>query len=159
MFRRAPSTATPGPGAESRVLWVLNGLPHTTGREVEQWLDALTEFSLDEWIRVAERCARVEYTALPMTRACRRVERVLADQNLDFTAWLVRDLVHSATFPVRCAAMRQPRRMRARIAVARMAAEWAALAKTCRPWLSPTDHDLLCAPFAEEPARRDSAAV
>ncbi|HSQ29475.1 MAG TPA: hypothetical protein VLN49_06490 [Gemmatimonadaceae bacterium] len=159
MFRRAPSSATPGTGAESRVLWILNGLPHTTGREVEQWLDALAELSLDEWIRVAERCAVVEYTALPMTRACERIERVIAEQGLEFTAWLVRDLVYSASYPVRRAGMRQPGRMRARIAVARMAAEWAALAKTCRPWLSPTDHDLACAPFAEPFPRRDSAAV
>jgi hypothetical protein len=159
MFRRAPSSATPGPCAESRVLWGLNGLPHPTGREVEQWIDALAEFSLDEWIRVAARCAGVEYATLPMTRACRRIERVVAEQGLEFTAWLVRDLVDSATYPVRRAAMRQPRRMRARIAVARMAAEWTALAKTCRPWLSPSDHDLVCAPFAEQSARRDSAAV
>lgn len=159
MFRLAPSSATPGPNAESRVLWVLNGLPHTTGRGVEQWLDALAELSLDDWIRAAERCAAVEHTALPMTRACMQIERVVAEQGLEFTAWLVRDLVDSATHPVRRAAMRQPRRMRARIAVARMAAEWAALAKTCRPWLSPADHDLVCAPFAEQSARRDSAAV
>ncbi|HTI63786.1 MAG TPA: hypothetical protein VL524_09740 [Gemmatimonadaceae bacterium] len=147
-----------GRGDESRPLWVLNSLPQEAAGDVEQWLDALAGLSLDAWLRIADRCSAPHQAPLPLTHACRRVERIIADQGLEFTAWLVRDFVETATYPARLAATRRPRGVRARVAVARMAAEWAALAKACRPWLSSDDHDLLCAPFLE-PSTSMSAAI
>ena len=159
MSRRAPSRALSGTSAASRALWVLNGLPHATARDLEQWLDEIGEFPLDAWLRVAERCIAADQGSLLMTRACARVERAIADQGLEFTAWLVRDLVETATHQVRHTARRQPRQVRARLTVARIAAEWAGLAKACQPWLSPDDSAMLCAPFSGPSERRASAAV
>lgn len=159
MFRRAPSSAMIGHSAETRPLWVLNGLPHAAARDVEQWLEHIGQLSVDEWLRIAERCDSIDRAPLATTRACRRIERIIATEGLEFTAWLVRDLVESATHTVRHAASRQPRQVRARISVARVAAEWAALAKACQQWLSPAELDLLCGPFAEPSLRRASAAV
>ena len=158
MFRRAPAGAMPERVAESRSLWVLRGLPQSTARDVELWLDAIAELPFDAWIHIAERYASADQAPLAMTRACKRVERIITDQGLEFTAWLVRDLVETATHHVRHSATRQPRRLRARLSVARIAAEWAALAKVCQPWLSYEDYELLCAPFAE-PSRRRSEVV
>ena len=159
MSRRAPSQALIGTGAESRALWGLNGLPFATARDLEQWLDEIAGLPLEGWLRIAERCTAADQALLPMARACKRVERAIADQGLEFTAWLVRDLVETATHHVRHTATRQPRQVRARLAVARMAAEWAALAKACEPWLSPDDSMLLCGPFTAPSERRTSAAI
>ena len=158
MSRSAPFSLAASRSDESRPLWVLNGLPPTTAGDVERWLDRLAQLSLDEWLRIADRCSGAHQAPLPLSRACRRVERIIAGQGLEFTAWLVRDVVETATYHVRLAATRRPRGVRARVAVARMAAEWAALAKACRPWLSPEEHDLLCAPFLE-PSAGVSAVV
>ena len=152
MSRSAPFSLATGRGDESQPLWVLNGLPPEAARDVEQWLDALARLSLDAWLQMAAHCSAPDQAPLPLTRACSRVERIIADQGLEFTAWLVRDLVDTATHRVRHAAGRQSRQVRARVAVACTAAEWAALAKACRPWLSADDHDLLCAPFVESSA-------
>ena len=155
MFGRAHSDAISEHRMQSRTLWALNALPPATAVDVEEWLDALTELGLDDWLRVAERCVATSHESLPLTRACQRVDRLIGDRGLEFTAWLVRDLVETATYQARQAASGRPRILRARLSVARMAAEWSALAKMCRPWLASADHDLLCRPFA---MRRDSAA-
>lgn len=159
MARRAPSRALTGTSSASRALWALNGLPHAAARDLEQWLDEIAELPLDAWLRVADRCTAADQASLLMARACTRVERAIADQGLEFTAWLVRDLVETATHHVRHTASRQPRQMRARLTVARKAAEWAALAKACQPWLSPDDNVLLSAPFSAPAELRASAAV
>lgn len=158
MFGRAPSGDVFGRGAQPRTLWALNGLPPATARELEDWLDSLGELPLDTWLRVAEHCAAADYASLPMTRACRRIERLIDEHGLEFTAWLVRDLVETATHHLRRSAAGRPRVLRARLSLARMAAEWSALAKMCRPWLAPAEYDLLCAAFGELSRRRDSAA-
>lgn len=158
MFGRAPSGDVLGRGAQPRTLWALNGLPPVTARELEDWLDWLGDLPLDTWMRIAERGGAADYMSLPMTRACRRIERLIDEHGLEFTAWLVRDLVETATFHLRQSVSDRPRVLRARLSVARMAAEWSALAKMCRPWLAPAEHDLLCAAFGELSSRRDSAA-
>ena len=158
MLGRARSESMLERGTQSRTLWALNGLPPATVFDVEDWLDSLAELPLDGWLRIAERCAVSDQSSLPATRACQRIERLITDNGLEFTAWVVRDLVETATFPVRQAAGERPRIVRARLSVARMAAEWAALAKMCRPWLAPADHDLLCGLFAEPAPRHEPAA-
>ena len=159
MSRRALFSAAPDRASDAQPLWVLNGLPAPTAREVESWIEQVGDLPLDSWIRIADRCSTADQPTLVLTRACKRIERVIADQGLQFTAWLVRDLVDGATHRVRLETARQPRRLRARLSMARMAAEWAALAKACRPWLSAEDHDLLCAAFDEPSARRASVVV
>lgn len=158
MFGRAPSGDVLGRGAQPRTLWALNGLPPVTARELEDWLDWLGDLPLHTWLRIAERCGAADYTSLPTTHACRRIERLIDEHSLEFTAWLVRDLVETATVHLRRSVSDRPRKLRARLSVARMAAEWSALAKMCRPWLAQAEHDLVCAPFGEFPPRRDSAA-
>lgn len=158
MFGRAPSGDVSGRGAPPRSLWALTGLPPATARELEDWLDSLGDLPLDAWVRVADRCGAIDYASLPASRACQRIERLIDEHGLEFTAWLVRDFVETATFHLRQSANDRPRILRARLSLARMAAEWSALAKMCRPWLAPAEHDLLCAAFGERPGRRDSAA-
>jgi hypothetical protein len=157
MLRRGQSNPLPARARESRSLWALNGLPRATARELEQWLDALRDVPLEAWIRIGDRCASREYD-LTTTRACRRVDRAVAEQELEVSAWLVRDLVETATDHLRHESSGRPRSVRAQIAVGRMAAEWAALAIACQTWLQPADRDLLCAPFAR-PARRQGSAT
>lgn len=152
MLRRLPSDPIPFRAPESRTLWALNGLPHTIARELEQWLDALGELPLEEWIRIGERCASREHEFVTTTRACRRVEKAIDQQKLEVTAWLVRDLVETATDHVRRDMARRPRRVRAQLAVARMAAEWAALAMACQASLQPADREVLSVPFAAVPS-------
>jgi hypothetical protein len=147
MLRSAPSIPMPARAAEARTLWALNGLPDTTARYLERWLDALAALPLDEWTRIGQQCVQRDHAMLAMTRACSRVETAIADHDLAVTAWLVRDAVETATYHVRRHAACQPRRVRAQLTVARMAAEWAALALATQPWLTAGDLNDLCAPF------------
>ena len=159
MLRRVPSDPIPFRTPESRTLWVLNGLPHTIARELEQWLDAVGELPLEEWVRIGERFASHEHGFVTTTRACRRVAKAIDQQKLEVTAWLVRDLVETATYHVQREMARRPRRVRAQLAVARMAAEWAALAIACQAPLQSAEREVLCAPFGEPSPRRGSATA
>lgn len=159
MLRRVQSDPIPFRTPESRTLWVLNGLPHTIARELEQWLDALGELPLEEWVRIGERFASHEHGFVTTTRACRRVEKAIDQQKLEVTAWLVRDLVETATYPVQRELARRPRRVRAQFALARMAAEWTALAMACQASLQPADREVLCAPFTAVPSRPRGSAT
>ena len=158
MIGRVRSDSTRESGARSHALWTLRTIPPETVFELEDWLDSLGELSLDRWVSIAGCCATSDRASLPITRACQRVERAITEQGLEFDAWLVRDLVETATFRARQAASDRPRSVRARLSVARMAAEWAALAKLCRPWLPSADYELLCTPFGESGSARNSAA-
>jgi hypothetical protein len=147
----------PARAAEPRTLWALNGLPESTARGLEQWLDSLGGLSLDEWMRVGEGCLQREHSMLAMTRACARVEKAIAAHELGVTAWLVRDLVETATHHVRRQGARRSRRTRSQLAVARMAAEWAALAMATQQFIGAADLDALCAPF-ERPVKQPESA-
>jgi hypothetical protein len=157
MPRSAPSIPMPARAAERRTSWALSGLPESTARGLERWLDSLGELTLAEWTRIGEQCMTRDQAMLAMTRACTRVEKAIATQELGVTAWLVRDMVETATFRVRQHAARRPRRVRSQIAVARMAAEWAALAIMTQQFIGATDLDTFCAPF-ERPAKVGESA-
>jgi len=159
MLRHGRSKSIPGRAAVSQTLWALNGLPEDGARDLEQWLDTLRELPLEEWIHIGERCASHEHASLAAMRACARLERAIAEHELDVTGWLVRDLVETATYHVRREMSHQPRRVRHQLVAARRAAEWAALAMACGAWLQPEDHNLLRAPFAPPSRARDSATA
>lgn len=158
MLHRGRSKSIPARAAVSQTLWALNGLPEDGARDLEQWLDTLRELPLEEWIRIGERCASGDHGSLAAMRACTRLETAIAERELYVTGWLVRDLVETATYHVRREIRHQPRRVRQQLVAARRAAEWAALAMACGPWLQPADHNLLRAPFAPSRAR-DSATA
>lgn len=158
MSRRAPFSATLGRETGPQ-LWVLHALPPATARDVDDWIERIAEMPLDAWLRVADRCPAPGQTPLALTRACRRVDEIIAGHNLEFTAWVIRDLVAGATYRVRSVSRPRPRRERERLFIACVAAEWMALAKACRPWLSPEDRALLRAPFSHGPAPRALALV
>lgn len=147
MRRRAPSIPMPACADEPRALWALKGLPDTTAHNLERWIDALATLPIDAWLRAGNRCVQRDHTALTITRACGRVEKAIAAHELAVTAWFIRDMVETATWRVRRAAVRRPSRVRAELAVARMAAEWAALAIATQSWLDAADLDALLGPF------------
>lgn len=158
MLRAAPTIPMVPRTAEPQRLWALNGLSDSTAVSLEPWLDALAALPLDAWLRAGERCAQRDHAALAMTRACVRIEKVLAAHDLVVTAWFVRDAVETATWHVRRQAARQPRRVRAQLAVARMAAEWSALAIATQAWLDPDDLDALLGVF-ERPVKLIESAT
>jgi len=136
-------------GDSRPILWALDGLPSDSAVKLEAWLDSLSELSLADWARVGRACAsRGELAAL--ASACRAVERVIDAKNLDVAAWLIRDLVETATYHVRHFASRSSRRARSELAVARMAAEWVALGISVEAWLAPSELTTLVKPFARE---------
>jgi hypothetical protein len=157
MPRSAPSIPMPARAAE-RTCWALSGLPECAARGLERWLDSLDELTLAEWTRIGEQCTKRDQAMLAMTRACARVEKAIAAHELGVTAWLLRDMVETATSRVRQHAARRSRRVRSQIAVARMAAEWAALAMMTRQFIAAADLDTFCAPF-ERPAEVSESAL
>ncbi len=146
MFSHRERAAIATGDAQACTLWALGTLPDSSAQRLEAWLDMLGELTLADWADIGRVCEDPGVLAA-MTRGCKAVESVVADRELDVTAWLVRDHVETVTHAIRVAAARQPRRRRARLAVARMAAEWAALSMAMDAWLAPADRDALRAPF------------
>lgn len=159
MLRSAPSIPMPARAVESRTTWALSALPQSTARGLERWLDALATLSLDEWMRIGDRCLQRDESTLAMARACARIEKAISAHDLAVTAWLVRDVVETATYHVRRQGACRSRRARSQLAVARMAAESAALAMAAQPFIAATDLDLLCAPFERPAAISESATA
>lgn len=145
--------------AQPQGLWTLQGLPPASAQRLERWLDTLATIPLAEWIRIGERCFSRDGALLTTTVACAHVERAIEEHELQVTAWLVRDLVETTVFGIRQAAARGPRRIRAQIAIARMAAEWAALAIATEAWITEADRDVLCGAFGALDAARDDSAA
>lgn len=123
MPRRAPCTAATGRKPDVQPRWLLNALPPATARELDAWIEHIAELPLDAWLRVADRCAAPGQAPLALTRARKRIDNIVASQGLELTAWLVRDLVDGATHRVRTEAARHSWRVRARLSIARTAAE------------------------------------
>ncbi len=135
------------------------GCPTSTACGLERWLDSVGELTLTEWTRIGSECAQRDHALLAMTRACVRVENAIAANELAVMAWLIRDAVETVTDHVRRQAARQSRRVRSQLAVARMAAEWAALAMATQQFIAPADLDTLCAPFERLAKRGESASA
>lgn len=159
MLRHTPSIPMPARAAEPPTLWALSALPELTARGLDRWLESLAELTLDDWMRIGDQCLGRDNDTLAVTRACARVEKAIDEHELAVTAWLIRDVVETATCHVRRAAARGGRRAHARLVVARMAAEWAALALATQRWLSASDLDALCAPFERARPREESATA
>jgi hypothetical protein len=133
--------------ARAPMLWGLSGVPERSARRLEQWLDSLADLTVDEWIDIAHHSSIRD--ARDLASACARVDRAIVAHELEVTAWFIRDLVETAVQPGRSPTLRRSRHARSQLAVARSAAEWAALALAMEHWLAPSDRALLWAPFAE----------
>ena len=147
MFSQPARPVSALSAAEVPALWTLDGVPVASARRLECWLDALATIPMTEWIRVGERCIHSRDALLTTTVACSHIERVVDAQGLHVTAWLVRDMVETTVFDIRQQAAHAPRRVRAHIAIARMAAEWAALAIATEAWIPRADLETMCAMF------------
>jgi len=145
--KRAQSLPALTLDAQAQGLWTLRGLPAASAQRLERWLDALRAIPVEEWIRIGEQRLCGDRALLTATSACSHIERAIEQQDLHVTAWLVRDSVETTVYGIRQATTRGPRRMRAHIAIARMAAEWAALAIATEAWISRADVETMCAPF------------
>jgi hypothetical protein len=155
-IRGAAIGTAAGRAAAPPRLWLLGDLDPAAARDLEQWLDDVARLPVQAWFRIADRCGAPDRPRLAVECACARLECIIAANRLELTAWLVRDLVDSTLFRIAHPGPRPSRADRARLCVARVAVERAALAIACRPWLPPSDVDLLCAPVAELPALSDS---
>lgn len=157
--RRSQSVRALTLDAQPQGLWTLYGLPPASALRLERWLDALHTIPTAEWIRIGEQRLCGDGALLTATSACSHIERAIEQQNLHVTAWLVRDSVETTVFGVRQTTANGPRRIRAHIAIARMAAEWAALAIATEAWIPRVDVETMCAPFETiAEALADSAA-
>jgi hypothetical protein len=130
------------PGA----LRVLDGLPNESAFALERWLDALAELPLDRWIAAGRACAR-DMSGYRQHAARALLEAIVADQQIELTAWFIRDMVKTAAHATAIAASRANHSVRRDFAAARAAADWAALAIATQTWIPCADRDALCAPF------------
>jgi hypothetical protein len=127
----------------------LDGLPNESASALESWLDALAEWPLDRWIAVGRACARDVSGHQQSVTARALLEAIVADQQLELTAWFIGDMVKTAAYSAATAASRASQSVRRDFAIARLAADWAALAIATQTWLPRADRDALCAPFDE----------
>jgi hypothetical protein len=132
-------------GAPS-ALRALDGLPNESAFALERWLDALAELPFDRWIAVGRACARDMSEYRPHA-ARALLEAIVADRQIELTAWFIRDMVKTAAYAAAIAASRTSHSVRRDVAVARSAADWAALAIATQTWIPCADREALCAPF------------
>jgi len=116
----------------------LDGLPAESACALERWLDALADLPVDRWIAVG-RAFRDVSDRRENATSCALLEAIVADQQLELTAWYIGDMVKTTS--------RATRATRRDFAAARSAADWAALAIATQTWLPRVDRDTLCTPF------------
>lgn len=144
---RQPKATSLSHSAVQNALQALDGLPAESAVALERWLDALAELPLDRWIAVGRACAHHTSDRQQRMTSSALLEAVVADQQLELTAWFVGDMVQTAAHAATTAASRTRRSTRRDFAAARSAADWAALAMATQAWLPRVDRDALCAPF------------
>lgn len=127
-------------------LWALAGLPSDSALKLEAWLDSLAELSLTEWMHIG-RTVGSRPALMTLGSACRGVDDLIERQSLGLEAWLIRDLVETTTYHIERAASRLSRRAQSELAIARMAAEWAALGVAVESWLPADQLSILIRPF------------
>lgn len=125
-------------------VWALDGLPQAAARELEAWLDALAELTLDQWCDAGRASVR---DGSMRGAAGEALAAVIDCHRLGVTAWYVRDLVSTAAYGARHQAEHASRKARRDLAVALAAAESAALSIAAKKWLSASDAAILRAPF------------
>jgi AcrR family transcriptional regulator len=124
----------------------LDGLPAESACALERWLDALADLPVDRWIAVG-RAFRDVSDRRENATSCALLEAILADQQLELTAWYIGDMVKTTAYRAATLASRATRATRRDFAAARSAADWAALAIATQTWLPRVDRDTLCTPF------------
>lgn len=144
---RQPKATSRLHGAAENALEALDGLPAESATALERWLDALAELPLDRWIAVGRAYARDRSSRQRAATSSALLEAIVADQQLELTAWFIGDMVQTAAHAAATAASRSRRSVRRDFASARSAADWAALAIATEAWLPRVDRDVLCAPF------------
>ena len=113
---------------------------------VEQFIERLAVFSLDQWLSVA---ASATHDANARTSASATLDQLVAQHGFAVDAWSVADDVETA-FHYSVGAMRcpPPRSASAPLRVARQTASTAALALLLRPLLGEGQFESLYQPFA-----------
>jgi hypothetical protein len=142
-----PKATSLSHSAAQNALQALDGLPAESAVALERWLDALAELPLDHWIAVGRACVHHASDRQQRVTSSDLLEAVLADRQLELTAWFIGDMVQAATYAAATAASRARRSVRRDFREARRAADWAALAIATQTWLPRVDRDALCAPF------------
>jgi hypothetical protein len=128
-------------------LRLFDGLPAESASALEHWLEALAALPLDRWIALGRACARDTTRRERRATATALLEAIVADQQLELTAWFIGDMVQTTAYAATTAASCAHRSKRRAFAEARAAADWAALAIATQTWLPRVDRDALCAPF------------
>lgn len=144
--RRSKATSL-SHSAGQNTLQTLDGLPAESAVALERWLDALAELPFDRWIAVGRACAHHASDRQQRMTSSALLEAIVADQQLELTAWFIGDMVQTAAYAAATAASRGRRSTRRDFAAARSTADWAALAIATQTWLPCVDRDALCAPF------------
>lgn len=125
------------------------GLPQHSADALERWLDALHSFSLDDWLRAARSGNALSHSQRDAARDA--VADAIARNQLEVTAWFVRDMVVTAACRSTSRGAVATRRVCRELADAQLHAEWAALAIATRTWLRPAHLRVLCTPFSAAP--------
>lgn len=144
---RKHSGAHAADAARGSTLWALDGLPDRAAHELERWLDALAGLTLDEWRAVGRQCLLGDAASPNGSESDASLEATIARRDLVATAWFVRDLVETATYPARAEAARASAAARRELDRAIAAAEAAALAIAAQDWLPSSAYRELRAPF------------
>jgi hypothetical protein len=125
----------------------LDGLPAESASALERWLDELSTLPFDRWLDIGRACARDASGLQQRATARALLDAIVADQRIELTAWFIHDMVRTVAHPASVAASRARRSERRDFAMARSAADWAALAIATQAWLPRADLDALRAPF------------
>lgn len=128
-------------------LWILEGIPARSACILEAWLDAVSDLTLDAWLRIATECKSASLDSTPHCVARRAAEAVIEQRHLAVTAWFIRDAVASVTHEA-SGRLRESRSCSpSDIGLVCRATESAGLAIALETWLDSSAHDELCAPF------------
>ena len=144
---RQPQATLLSPRCVPSAVRALDGLPDESASALERWLDTLAELPLERWLAIGRACARDVSGYRQHVAARALLEAVVADQQIELTAWFIRDMVKTAAYTATTAAHRASNSARRNFAAARSAADWAALAIAAQTWIPCADRDTLCAPF------------
>ena len=131
--------------------WPTNAAPHDWFSRADAFLDALADWSADDWLRLgAFRPVRADTLAI--------LEATLAEQRLALDAWRVRDCVETLAFLASCSRSMLREEERQAMARARRAAESAALALLAQGVLPAAVLAELLSPFKLRPLARSARA-
>lgn len=126
-------------------VWGIERVPARSAQALVDWLDCLSNLSLDAWLALSRQLAADPRVARP-AESRERLDAVISEQRLELVAWFVRDFVETEVEHAMEIAVARDRASRTAARAARDAVYTAALAIAARNWLTLSDYEVLSAP-------------